>query len=156
MIADQKLKLEELTKHFMYHLTINLRCWDILSQTNIWALSCIYTLHEALLVTDTKCTDTGQSTYTIFTGGQGCVEKGMKGHQATCIFCTWSSGNALGTFTLLFHSILTILWDREYNSFPFYKSCLNFVNGGNGIRTKIWWQSQATFLYEDLQVSTIY
>ena len=112
------------TKHFMFNLTMNLRCWDILSQTNIWAFSCIYTLHEVLLVTNIKGTGIGQSTYTIYIERKGCMQEEMKGDEAICIFVHQVSGNALGTITPLFHLILTILWGRWCNSFPFYRKHL--------------------------------
>lgn len=68
MVADQKPNVEQVTKHFMYNLTMNLKHKNTVSQTNTCTFSCIYTLYEVLLVTDTKCTGPRQSTYIIFIG----------------------------------------------------------------------------------------
>lgn len=73
--------IEQPTKHFMYNLTMNSRCQDILSQTNIGTFSCIYTLYEVLLTTGT-----GQSTYIIFIGRKGSTEEGIKGDQTIWVF----------------------------------------------------------------------
>lgn len=48
MIAVQKPNVEQPTKHFICNLTMNLRGWGIVSQTNTRAFSHINTLYEVL------------------------------------------------------------------------------------------------------------
>lgn len=97
-------------------MTMNLRCWDILSQTNIWAFSCIHALYELPFGNKHKGTCKRQITYTIFIGRKGWRE--MKAIYILYTFCTLSLKQPLGPIHL------TILWGRWYNSFPFYRRCL--------------------------------
>lgn len=44
MVADRKPNVEQATKHFMYNLTMNLRCENTVSQTNACILLYLYIL----------------------------------------------------------------------------------------------------------------